>query len=258
MLSVILYLILTACENEQDIYDEITSDLILSVAETYPNNEITRPTLTLKIETEELYPCINYQIVTQKSVTSDELKIQILGTEIGDLCLTAIGPATTTFELDEGIRKIVLFNNIMEGEHLISISESSVTIDNSISSFSSFTYSSYHRYPENSFAFLCGTLEEDSIVCKEFEQILLNNLSLEEFSFPSIGKKPYPDNSSGYWFNAPAKYYEYKNADDLTKAGELLNTYYSSELSNKEGLGLSIIGWNNTYFRNDQRLDDSN
>lgn len=213
------------------------------------------PVINLEIVTEDDYPCINYQLVTRTTNNNGNLQIQILGTHIGDICLTAIGPATTSLELEENIQRIVLSDNANVDEYLISISESITTINTVNSDFSTFDYSEYYRYPENSFAVLCGTLIEDSIVCSEFEQMLLNNLSLEEFSFPSTGKTPYPDSSSGYWFNAPAKYYQYQDANDLEKAGSLLNSFYSAELSDKQGLGLSIIGWDNTYFRNDQRLN---
>jgi hypothetical protein len=188
-------------------------------------------------------------------LNNGHLTINILGTEIGDICLTAIGPATMTLELDESVDRITVSNNGKVDEYLILIEDSSVTTNPVITTFSSFKYSTYFRYPENSFAYLCGTLMEDSTVCDEFEQYLLANLTLKAFEFPSNGKIPYPDSSSGYWFNAPATYFKYQNSNDLVKAGELLNSYYTSELADKEGLGLSIIGWNNTYFRNDRQLD---
>lgn len=251
----IIMLALISCDYEEITYDEISSDLSLNITETHPNDEICRPVMNLEIVTEDDYPCVNYQLVTRTTTKGGNLQIQILGSEIGDICLTAIGPAYTSLELEENIQRIVLTYNGKVDEYLISISESTITTSAVNSNFSAFEYSEYYRYPENSFAFLCGTLIEDSIVCGEFEQILLNNLSLEEFSFPSSGKIPYPASSSGYWFNAPAKYYKYQEANDLEKAGSLLNSFYSSELSDKQGLGLSIVGWNNTYFRNDKRFN---
>ena len=250
-----IMLVFISCNDEDVNYDDLTSDLLLKVSETFPNSGASEPVLTFSVETEEQYPCVNYQIISHTSLNNGHLNIDILGTEIGDICLTAIGPATLTFELDESVDIITISNSGKVDEYLISIEESSVTTNPSNTTFSSFEHSTYFRYPENSFAYLCGTLIEDSIVCDEFEQFLLNNLTLEEFEFPSNGKIPYPDSSSGYWFNAPAKYFKYQNSNDLAKAGELLNSYYISVLADKEGIGLSIVGWNNTYYRNDKELN---
>ena len=250
-----ILLILISCNDEEVNDDELTSDLLLKVSETFPNSGASEPILTFSVETEENYSCFNYQIISQKTLNNGHLKIDILGTEIGDVCLTAIGPATLTFELEESVDRITVSNNGKMDEYLISIEESSVTITSSNTTFSSFEYPIYYRFPENSFAYCCGTLIEDSTVCDEFEQFLLANLNLEEFEFPSNGRIPYPDSSSGYWFNAPATYFKYQNSDDLIKVGEILNSYYTSELADKEGLGLSIIGWNNTHYRNNQQVD---
>lgn len=248
-------LVLISCNDEEVNYNAVTSDLLLEVSETFPNSGASEPVLTFSVETEDQYSCINYQIVSRTTLNKGHLNIDILGTEIGDICLTAIGPAALSFELDQSVERITVSNNGEVDEYLISIEESSVTTNPINTTFSSFKHSTYFRYPENSLAYLCGTLIEDSAICGEFEQFLLANLTLEEFEFPSNGKIPYPDSSSGYWFNAPAKYFKYQNSNDLAKAGELLNSYYTSELSDKDGLGLSIVGWNNTYYRNDRQFD---
>lgn len=255
LLFIVLQLILTSCTDDEVNYEGISSNLLLDIRETHPNREISEPTLTFFVETEEQYPCYNYQIIAQTSLKNGILNIDILGTNIGDLCLTAFGPAILTFELDESVDRITIANNGKKDTYLISIDESSVEINSSNSTFSSFEYPSYFRFPENSFAFVCGTLIEDSNVCDDFELFLKGNLTLEEFEFPSNGKIPYPQSSDGYWFNAPAKYFKYQDSTDLTKAGELLNSFYTSELADKEGLGLSIIGWNNTYYRNNQQFN---
>jgi hypothetical protein len=251
-----LLLTLSSCIDEEvNNYDGLTSNLLLVVNETFLNRGISEPILTFSAETEEHYPCINYQIVSQTTLNNGHLSIDILGTDIGDICFTAFGPATLTFELDESVERITISNNGKEDEYLISIDGSSVTINPSHSNFSSFEYSTYYRFPENSFAYLCGTLVEDSNVCGEFEHFLKSNLTLEEFEFPTNSKIPYPASSDGYWSNSPAKYFKYQNPSDLEKAGELLGNYFTSELSDKEGIGLSIIGWNNTYYRNDQQFN---
>ncbi|XOV93536.1 MAG: hypothetical protein ACFHWX_02265 [Bacteroidota bacterium] len=249
-----LQLAVISC-NDQVKYEEIISDLILNISETFPNNGVSNPELTFEIETAEIYPCVNYQIALHTSLKDGHLRINILGTSIDGICYTALGPATSSFKLDERVERITISIDDKVDEYVMTIDESSVRVTPGTSAFSSFDFSTYFRYPKNSFAFLCGTLVEDSYVCDEFEQFLLGNLSLEKFEFPSEGKVPYPDSSEGHWYDAPAKYFKYKEADDLSKAGELLKAYYTSNLTNKEGLGMSILGWNNTHYRNDQRIN---
>ncbi len=236
-------------------YPEVTSDLILDIREEYPDNNISTPVLKLSIETEDNYECANYTLVTRDLMKSDYLRVNVIGSILGYVCFDAFGPATKSFELTERVQRLILTKNGETIEFEIKITEEMVSIYPLSSIFGSFNYSEYYRYPENSFAFLCGTLAEDSTVCKEFEQILLDNLPLEEFKFPVNGKPPYPESSAGHWYDAPASYFKYDNSEDLNTAGSLLKSFSNTELSSKKGISLRIIGWNNTQFRNDKQLN---
>ena len=226
---------------------EVTSNLILDIEEEYPDNKISAPVLKLSIETEDYYECANYTLVTRSLMKNNYLRVNVIGSLLGYVCFDAFGPATISLELTESVQKLILTKNGISDEFMLEITDEWVSIYPLGSGFSAFNYTKYYRYPENSFAFLCGTFPEDSVVCTQFEEILLDNLSLVEFTFPVNGKQPYP--------NAAASYFKYDNPKDLNTAGLLLKSFYNTELLSKEDISLRIIGWNNTRFRNDEQLN---
>lgn len=135
---------LVSCNNDEakDL-ELLTSKISLKITETCFENEDKAPVINLEILTEDIYNCFNYKIVTQSSNIGGIFQIQILGIEIGDICLTALGPATTSLVIDKEIQKIVLTNNDHSDEYTISFSASTIKIISVISNFSSFENSEY-------------------------------------------------------------------------------------------------------------------
>ncbi len=253
---VLIFLLIfsTSCGEKIDHF-EITSNLILDFKEEYEDNKTSAPVLKLLIETEDNYECSNYILETRSLAFNKYLRIDVISSTIGNRCLTAFGPATKSLECDEDVQNLILKKNDALDEFMLEITDERVSIHPLSSGFAAFNYNEYYRYPENSFAFLCGTLPEDSVFCKQFEAVLFENIRLEKFTFPSDGKPPYPERSAGHWYDAPASYFKYYNPNDLATAGSLLKSFYNSELIGKSGIGLTIIGWNNTQFRNEKQLN---
>ena len=198
---------------------------------------------------------MNYSLDTRIINVADQLNIEISGADIGEVCLTAMGPATTHLPLPENVTKLSITSNGHADVYLLSIAEGKLNIVPIIDRISQFDYDNYHLIPQNSFAYTCGTLLENTEVCSEFDKILQDNLKLTEINFSENAKISYPRSSSGHWNNAPAKYYLYENDNDLEKAGELLKNYYETNLSGTQGTSLSITGWNNMRFRNNKRIN---
>jgi len=61
--------------------------------------------------------------------------------------------------------------------------EKSICIKNKTQSFTSPEYKLYWRYPKNSFAYLCGTMVQDSCICDAFIDSLKQIIKIEPFSF---------------------------------------------------------------------------
>lgn len=254
MLSALLLSCQTSTLDDESNDEWISSDLRLSIVERNPDNQVGTPQLFLDLSTVEKYPCANHQISTSQVSTIGTTRIEIQGTDIGDLCLTALGPASASLPLSADIKRLIIVHRGIENEYAISIDFESSVVSTIHQTNTFFDYEVYHRFPENTFAYLCGTSVQDQNICTEFSNHLQDKLALQTFTFPDGGKVPYQSEASGYHFNATAQFFKYENEDNLVQAGEILKSYYLTHHANKTGLGLNIVGWNGMRFHNDQRI----
>lgn len=93
--TTILLLLLCGCRKDASV-DKIDSNIKIKMWETVDS---TKRTLQFYCSTEKEYGCTNYGIIKTFSKSSDNIDIDFNGILIYDLCLTAIGPATTTIDL---------------------------------------------------------------------------------------------------------------------------------------------------------------
>ena len=209
------------------------------------------PDITLVMQTEKTYGCVNYQIKTEIFRSGGQLEVKISGIEPPEgYCLTALGPATArqTLDLPEGAYSLNLsYNYAIDRYHLI-VREDSLQIVSTVSSFSQPEFGVYWRYPRNSFVYCCGTMTETSWICDDFLSRLLAEVNLDEFTFPDYGEIPYPRSSQGHYYDAPARYFRYQSEEDFDRAGEILKSYAEAVTSNYQGIGLTLTNWKGRYF----------
>ena len=55
--------------------------------------------------------------------------------------------------------------------------------------------------------------------------------------------RPYARTASGYYYNAPARYYRYETEADFETAKALLRQFSQEVLRHHEGDGLSVWNW---------------
>lgn len=91
----IVLLILLGCQKDYSI-DSIDSDIEIKLWETFDS---TNRTLQLYCLTERIYNCSNYGIKNKFNKSSDNINIDFKGILVYDMCLTALGPATTIIDL---------------------------------------------------------------------------------------------------------------------------------------------------------------
>lgn len=248
ILSVALGLGFISCEEKEAKLLEIESNFIFSIEETHDYNEIAEPTLTLLMETEEYYECANYQIVSEVNSRNETLSIKLSGLWIGGICLTAFGPATSSIPVKETLKKLVITRGNEKDEYQVQITPESVKITAVTSSISTPAVSTFLRYPENSFACVCGTKPDYADACDNFRELLLESLNIEEFTF-QMGKIPYPDSSSGHWINTASTFYTYTSADTFEEAGGLLEEFANKNMPKNSGVNISLQNWQNKHFR---------
>src|SRR5207249_9210133 len=100
-----LALLSLLCDVTQEIKDQqqkpVEGKIILMTAEGYSGfQSVGDPVILLRMRTEKIYGCINYQIAHSLTTTLDRVDVTVWGVEIGDICLTALGPATSVDRLD--------------------------------------------------------------------------------------------------------------------------------------------------------------
>jgi hypothetical protein len=95
--------------------------------------EVLEPTsrrLTFFSKTEKIYPCVNFPLLTKKEIDENSFKITFTSIGETDLCLTALGPATTLLDfntLSNGEYEIELNNANLKNKGILSVTDTDVT-----------------------------------------------------------------------------------------------------------------------------------
>ena len=206
---------------------------------------VQKPTLKLKLITKEFFPCINYSIVTSEFINDTELIVRLEEILNSGICATAIGPATKYIDLPQNINKLTFINGKTIDKYSVTIDSQKVKITLIESSFTTSLYENTFRYPENSFAYVCGTNSTNTAIYTDFLNILLANPSLKEISFQGEGRIPYPISTSGNWVNHKTKFFKYNNFSDFESLGQTLTNYKNGNITPNSGVTISLKSWNN-------------
>ncbi|OYD17638.1 hypothetical protein CH333_00025 [candidate division WOR-3 bacterium JGI_Cruoil_03_44_89] len=229
----------------------IEGDITFSVKEGYREHDsISEPGIMLSMVTEKIYPCCNWSIISEVSVKGNKISIEILGIYVPEICLTALGPATSTSFLDISNGEYLLYfsyGNMTDG-YVLTVTDSFIKVTEEVTRFTKPEFKLFWRYPQNSFAYLCGTTTETSWICEKFLDTLLSEIDLEEFQFPDSGEIPYPRSSDGHYYDMPAKYFFYEKDEDFDKAGAILKSYTQNVITQYSGVGISLINWKNKKY----------
>lgn len=258
LLFLLCVLACVSCDTEDDtvLDDEILATAIEFYAkEVYTGNEKGRPHLNLILKTKKPFPCANFTINFTQTFKNGELTININGINETDLCLTAIGSATGKLELPEKTQQLNIVRGDQIDKYRVNINSKKIEIVSQEQEFTKLVNPISLRYPENSFAVVCGTNLEQTYLCEDFLTKLKEIETLTPYSFPKNGRIPYPDSSSGNWNNTASTYYLYENEDALNKTVDYLKTFAQENLSKSEGNSLSIITWDNQRFYSYELLE---
>jgi len=239
-------------DNSVDDYSQfINSNSIASEIQFMPEEVFTdysavqNPSLKLKLITKEIFPCINYSIVITEFINGTELIVRFEKISTSVVCLTAIGPAVKYIDLPQNINKLTFINGKTIDKYNVTIDSQKVKINLIESNFTSSLYDNTFRYPENSFAYICGTNTDNTIIYNDFLNILLANASLEEIYFQGEGRIPYPISSSGNWVNHKTRFFKYKNYSDFESLGQTLTDFKNGNITPNNGVTIALESWNN-------------
>lgn len=208
------------------------------------------PSLMLFMTTEREYPCCNFSILNMISMSDGSIEVDLLGIYKPNICLTAIGPATSRSALylapGEYSLQFTLYGDV--DEFSVTLTDSSISVVGDGSQFMTTAKSLVWRYPPQSFAYLCGTTTETSWICSDFLDSLVATGLFELYQFPDSGYIPYPESSAGHYYDMPALYFRYAEETDFEAGGAVLERYAKTTTCMHVGVGLSLINWRNRRY----------
>ncbi|MDH5415169.1 MAG: hypothetical protein OEW87_13620 [Flavobacteriaceae bacterium] len=231
--------------------EPLEGDIKFSIAEGYEDHDlIESPRIMLSMVTEKIYPCCNYSIISEISVKSKIIAIELIGIYIPEVGLTALGPASASSFLDisEGEYQLYFYYRNTKDKYILTVTDSFIKITEEVAQFTNPEFNLYWRYPRNSFAYLCGTITENSWLGDDFLDTVLSKITFRQFQFPDSGKIPYPCSSMGHYYNMPARYFLYEKDENFDKAGEILTSYTQNVIVYYPGTSISLINWKNKKY----------
>jgi hypothetical protein len=226
--------------------------VVFSVGESYRSTP-GPPTIQLRLETEKIYPCCNYILVTRLSHSGSEFIADIQGIDESVVCFTSLGPAgfSEFIELGNGRYALQFRDGHEWSAYWLTVDEGALTIQGQAESGSGLAIPAstvFWRYPQNSFAVICGTTVETAWVFEDFLSRLRAAVELREIEFPAYGELGYPRAPQGHWVNHPGRYFGYGDPQDFAAAGEVLRTYVRDVIGPLQGVGIELRNWLNESY----------
>jgi hypothetical protein len=234
--------------SEYLIKDYIETDIEFMPKEEYTNySEVGLPQLKLFIMTTDFYASTSNSIQATEFFRGDEMIIRfekIIEPTIGYM---TIDRAYYMTSLPENIDKLTLINGDSIDTYSVTINNKFVQLIPYEVHFTNSLYAKTFRYPENSFAFICGTYTDNTFIHDEFLNLLKLNKAFEEFNFDGDGRIPYAT-SIGHYVNYPTIFFKYTNEKDFDSLEQVLKRYSEENIPDNCGAVISLVSWNNKKF----------
>lgn len=249
MVPIITFVALFCVVNCGDDLEPIEGGIIFKIIETHPEQPC-EPVITLLMETEKIYGNCNNTIAADVSVDRNTIFVTLAGIRIPDVFLCMLGPATASALLPhaEGERTLYFVCSGYWDTYICEVNDSFINIEPLTATFTEADIDLYWRYPENSFAYLCGTTHETAWIYEDFLDTLLSKVDLIEFQFPDSGSICYPCSTQGHYVDMPARYFLYNTVTDFEQAGAVLEAYTNLIISQYSGVGISLVNWKAEIF----------
>jgi hypothetical protein len=253
---ILLIALLQGCnvfDTSNKIYPEagIADDgLIINFQEFHEDRDGSDPEPYLTMRTKRILECSNYFIVHDIFKTEELIDIRLLGVDIGSICATSLGPATSIIPFDgvEGTMELVISDGDYRDRFEVNVTREKADITPIDATFAVPDYARYYRKPENSFHFNCRPRDTMTHLCQDFHDVMVNELEIVEFEFPDDGLNPYTRGYSGAPMYQVSRFYTYTNEDEFHKAGELLESFTHENIGDAQGNSLSLYNWRSTAY----------
>lgn len=238
---------LTDSSTSWDKTDFSKEGISLTIEEHHDPSIGSDPRPALVVKTNERYECANYGIEYHHGTSEETFDLQLLGVIPPEICLTAMGPATTRVPLPESTEswELSIWTGSEQDRYNLQIFEDRVEIETLDADFSELEESRYYLKPEHSLHLQCTTKESSLNTCEGFEEWFVEQLSLTSFEFPENGVNPYhPSESSD---NTLRIHRFYTHPEDLSfeEIESHLETYIQENDWDEKTSWIRIFNWKN-------------
>ncbi len=208
------------------------------------------PQIYLSLNTEIEQPCINYRIETSIELLHNTIVVSLAGMIVPRICFDAIGPATSrnALPLPEGRYNFDIRLNGKSDSYRLDVNDSAIALEPIRANFTYSENYEYWRYPENTFAFVCGTFTTDTMLYYEFADSLRHLPHVAEFALGNQMVSPYPSSSQGYYRDFATKLYRYEVEADFDSAGALLQRFVDDKIRGTSGNGIYLLNWRSKQY----------
>lgn len=222
------------------------STVLISISEGYQSNAWpSDPLISIGQSTDMIYGGYNLSIINAVKTWPGNIRFTNKGILYPNAVLDALGPANANshFEMPNGEYEFTFVKGNLSDRYQVVIDNLSITIIPRNGLFTHSAHSVYWRRRQNSFALFCGSLVETSYLCDAIVDSLHVYLDLEEFFYPDTGIVGYGRSTMGHRYNAPARYFTYKDESDFKQTGVILEKFTKAQRDELHGVGISIVNW---------------
>lgn len=233
--------------------DSLPTEIIFYPEEIYENPlfVVDTPALKLFCVTNSEYGSCDFEIMTTCFIKNKEFIIRFDSVYKSSNYICSRGPADAYIDMPTDITKLTLINGHQIDVYQIFISKEKITINSIIESYTNLLYGSTFRYPENTLEFGCRTNEKDTSIYSDFINLMVNEITINEYTFNGEGRIPYSCNLALNTDQFHCLFFKYNVEADFDKAGELLKEYTLENISQNDGNSLWLVGWNHKHFFSD-------
>lgn len=227
--------------------DSAHGRIVFTIAESYAD-AAGRTSILLDASTEKRYNCL-LPLAARMTRTADTVVLDQWNLPPVDACPSAMGPASGSIRLpwDVGTHALVIRHLGAEDRYRVIVSTGAIRVapDDAPGRASILSDTLAWRFPRNSFAVRCGTIDLHAWVCAELLRLLQRTPGIEPVDIPLEGRDPFGDRFSdyGHWHNEPTRYFRTVGRRDIPRLERELQSFYEAYVGRRLGYSITIWDW---------------
>lgn len=227
--------------------DSAHGRIVFALAESFADTS-GRTRVLLEASTEKRYSCL-LPLEARMTRTADTVVLDQWTIPPVTVCPSAMGPASGRILLpwDIGTHMLVIRHLGADDRYRVIVSTDAIRVarDDAPGRASIATDTLAWRFPRNSFAVRCGTIDLNAWVCAELFRLLGRTPGIEPVDIPLGGKDPFGDRFAdyGHWHNEPTRYFRTVGQRNIPWLERELQSFYDAWVGRRLGYSITVSDW---------------